>query len=230
MKALLEQLDQWLRAPEDEHLEFKEAKSRYDFEELVKYCCALANERGGRMILGVTDRRPRRIVGTGAFENLERTKKGLVERLHIRIEAEGLQHPDGRVLVFHVPSRPVGMPIQYQGAYWMRAGGSLTPMTPDMLQRVFAESQPDFSAETCSGATLEDTDPRAVEVFRAQWAAKGRRADLSDVPQGRLLTWPFPSRWHRHLISRVGSNRSWWPEFAASCTGSSFSAQRQVRR
>jgi ATP-dependent DNA helicase RecG len=114
MKAVLEQLEQWPQDPEGEHLEFKEAKSRYDFEELVKYCCALANDRGGQMILGVTDRRPRRIVGTSAFESLERTKKGLVERLHIRIEAEDLKHPDGHVLVFHVPSGPVGVPFQCQ--------------------------------------------------------------------------------------------------------------------
>ena len=53
----LEQLNDWMAAPEDGHLELKEAKNRYDFEELVKYCAALANEGGGRIILGVTDAR-----------------------------------------------------------------------------------------------------------------------------------------------------------------------------
>ncbi len=28
----------WLQGKEDEHLEFKEAKNRFDFEKLVKYC------------------------------------------------------------------------------------------------------------------------------------------------------------------------------------------------
>lgn len=46
---------------ETEHVEFKEAKNRYDFEELVGYCCALANEGGGSIVLGVTDKLPRRI-------------------------------------------------------------------------------------------------------------------------------------------------------------------------
>lgn len=55
MKERLEQLARWMAAREDEHLEFKEAKHRFDFELLVKYCCALANERGGRIVLGVTD-------------------------------------------------------------------------------------------------------------------------------------------------------------------------------
>ena len=74
MNVDLTQLQAWLNAGEDEHLEFKEAKNRYDFEELVKYCVALANEGGGTMILGVTDKRPRRIVGSQAFTDLERTK------------------------------------------------------------------------------------------------------------------------------------------------------------
>lgn len=71
---------------ETEHVEFKEAKNRYDFEELVGYCFALANEGGGRIVLGVTDKPPRRIVGTKAFDALDRTKISLFDRLHLRVE------------------------------------------------------------------------------------------------------------------------------------------------
>ena len=53
-----QQLQKWLNAKENEHLEFKEAKNHFDFEKLVKYCAALANEGGGSIILGVTDSRP----------------------------------------------------------------------------------------------------------------------------------------------------------------------------
>ncbi|WP_369075966.1 AlbA family DNA-binding domain-containing protein, partial [Streptomyces albidoflavus] len=51
------QLHQWLLEPEGQRLEFKEAKQRYDFEKLLKYCVALANEGGGAIVLGVTDKR-----------------------------------------------------------------------------------------------------------------------------------------------------------------------------
>lgn len=183
----LDQLAAWMKAAENEHLEFKEAKNRFDFELLVKYCCALANERGGHIVLGVTDRRPRKVVGTHAFEDLERTKLGLVERLHLRVDAHGLQHPDGRVLVFDVPSRPVGTPIQYEGAYWMRSGQSLVPMTSDQLQRIFVEAQPDFSATICPGASIDDLDPDAIAVFRARWAEKARRPELVNLAAPRLL-------------------------------------------
>src|SRR5258708_27714644 len=116
----VDELRTWMRAREDEHLEFKEAKSNFHFEKLVEYCVALANERGGKMVLGVTDKQPRCVVGTIAFPDLQRTQAGLLDRLHVRVDAEEITHPDGRVVVFHVPSRPVGVPVQYKGAYWMR--------------------------------------------------------------------------------------------------------------
>lgn len=136
MHVTLTQLQEWMDASsEDEHLEFKEAKTNFHFEKLVKYCAAIANEGGGTMILGVTDLPPRRVVGSGAFDKMERTKAGLIERLRLRVEVEEVRHPEGRVLIFQVPSRPIGMPIAIEGAYWMRGGEDLVPMTPDHLKR-----------------------------------------------------------------------------------------------
>jgi ATP-dependent DNA helicase RecG len=85
-----DQLHAWMDAGENERLEFKEAKQNFHFETLVKYCAALANEGGGKMILGVTDRPPRKVVGSQAFADLARTKAGLIERLRLRIDADVL--------------------------------------------------------------------------------------------------------------------------------------------
>src|ERR1039458_5527492 len=147
MSATLAELDVWLSEPEAERLEFKEAKSNFHFGTLTKYCAALANEGGGKIILGVTDRRPRRVVGSTAFEEPGRTVAGLIHRLGIQITSEEILHANGRVLVFHVPPRPVGVPIQYEGVFWSRAGDELRPLSPDRLRRAFQESGPDFSAE-----------------------------------------------------------------------------------
>ena len=182
-----EKLAAWLNTKEDEHLEFKEAKEHYDFEKLVKYCVALANEGGGRMILGVTDKRPRKIVGTKAFLDLERTKAGLLERLHLRFFVEEIPHPQGRVIVFEVPSRPIGMPVPYKGAYWMRSGEDLVTMTPDMLKRIFDESGPDFSAEICHQASLDDLAGEAIELFRAIWRKRSGIASLQELSPAQLL-------------------------------------------
>jgi ATP-dependent DNA helicase RecG len=78
----------WLESPEGSRIEFKKASSSFHFERLVKYCVALANEGGGPIVLGVTDRRPREVVGTKAFPEPGRTEAGLFERLRRRIPVE----------------------------------------------------------------------------------------------------------------------------------------------
>lgn len=141
-------LQQWLTAPaETEHLEFKEAKQQFDTTKLMRYCVALANERGGYLVLGVSDKLPRQVVGSQAFSattELNDIKARIVEKLHIRVDTVELMHPLGRVLVFEIPSRPVGHPMDFDGAYLMRAGEGLVAMTPDQLRRIFAEGEQDW--------------------------------------------------------------------------------------
>ena len=60
-------------------------------------------------------------------------------------------------------------------------------MTPDMLKRIFAETQPDFSAEVCPSADLGDLDRRAIDLFRDKWAARARRSDLASFEPEQLL-------------------------------------------
>ncbi len=177
-----------LEGKEDEHLEFKEAKNQYPFEDLVKYCVALANEGGGKMILGVTDKKPRRIVGSRAFSELEHTRHSLHERLKLKIEAEETRHHEGRVVVFNVPSRSLGTPVQYKGAYWMRAGDSVVPMTPDQLKNIFDEAVPDFSAEVCSKASLGDLDPAGIKLFRDMWVRKSGNQNILKLSEEQLLS------------------------------------------
>lgn len=187
MPTSTEEFDAWLKAEEGARFEFKEAKTNFHFDRLVQYATAIANEGGGRIILGVTDYRPRIVVGTSAFSSVERTKQGLIERLRLRFEVEEISHPDGRVVVVHVPARPLGMPIHDKGTYWMRSGDSLVPMAPDMLKRIFEETGPDFSAEICRGATLGDLDPSAIEEFRQRWIRHSGNAALSGMTAEQLL-------------------------------------------
>ena len=114
----LDILNRWLlSAPENEHLEFKEAKQQYDTTKLLRYCVALANEGGGHLVLGVSDQRPRHVVGTQAFLNSGDIKARILEALRIRADVQELTHPDGRVLVFSIPPRPMGTPLHHEGAY-----------------------------------------------------------------------------------------------------------------
>ena len=52
-----DQINLWLNiTTENQNLEFKEAKTQYDTEKLYKYCVAIANEGGGFLVMGVTDK------------------------------------------------------------------------------------------------------------------------------------------------------------------------------
>lgn len=183
-----EEIDAWLDADEDEHLEFKEAQFQFDFQTLLEYCIALANERGGRLILGVTDRRPRRVVGSSAFPSVAKTTASIHDSLHMRVDVEEVPHPDGRLVLFHVPSRPLGTPLQHRGRYLMRSGQQLVAMTQEQLQAIFAEATGDFTSETCHGATLADLDREAIERFRASWIRKSGNEHLRTLEVQHLLS------------------------------------------
>ena len=193
MPTTREQLQHWLTEPEGTNLEFKEAKQNFHFEKLVEYCVALANEGGGKIILGVTDRRPRRIVGTAAFAEPGRTEAGLHGRLSHRIPVEELHTTEGRVLVVHVPARLPGTAWQIDGRYLKRAGDELTALTDAELRTIFAETGPDFSAESCPGASTSDLSPQAIAVFRERWATNARderkagRTDEQTLADAELL-------------------------------------------
>ncbi len=143
-----DQIDVWRSLPsEHQRLEFKEAKTQYDNNKLFKYCVALANEGGGHLLLGIKDKPPRPVVGTAAFNNPIEMADILFQKLGFRVDIEEVTHPDGRVLVFQIPSRPHGTAYHLDGAYLMRSGESLVPMSEDQLRQIFAEGGPDWSEE-----------------------------------------------------------------------------------
>jgi len=184
----LEELRALMAAHEVEHLEFKEAKSNFDTGKLADYCVAIANEKGGKLILGVTDKHPRKIVGSRAYNDLRSAKDFLRSKFpFLRIAVEELQTPEGRVLVFEIPSRPIGMPLENHGAYLARCGESLVPMPPDQLRRIFAETEADFSATVCAGAATSDLDPTAVERFRELWVRKSGTGNVDRLSSENLL-------------------------------------------
>lgn len=157
MRATPEQIDLWRKSPsEHQHLEFKEAKNQYDYSKLCEYCVALANEGGGRMILGVADKPPRPVVGTKACNNPIGMAEKLFADLGFRIDIDEVVHQDGRVVVFHIPSRPRGTAYHHNGKYLMRSGEALVPMSEDQLRRIFAEGEPDWLEEhTRTGQAAE---------------------------------------------------------------------------
>ncbi len=110
MNVTSNELESLLAAPEGKHLEFKEGKDKFDFDRLCKYCVALANEGGGKLILGATDKVPRLIVGTQCFASrIERVQVDLLGRLRMRVDVVEILDPRGRIVVVAVPDAQRGI-------------------------------------------------------------------------------------------------------------------------
>ncbi|MCH4073092.1 AlbA family DNA-binding domain-containing protein [Pseudoramibacter sp.] len=187
MTPYAESVQALLEAKEGEHIQFKEAKRRFDFGDAAKCCCALANDGGGKLVFGITDKRPRSVVGSEAFEQPERTRMGLMEKLKINIDFQIFHYDEKRVLVFDVKSRPIGLPVQYDGIAWIYEGDTLKPMPEDVRRNIYNETGVDFSGTICVGAEIEDLDETAIENFRSKWIEKSGNKQLAALSQEQLL-------------------------------------------
>lgn len=169
------QIDLWrASASETQNLEFKEARNQYDTTKLCRYCVAIANEGGGHLVLGIGDKPPRPVVGSQAFPDTQDIAEKLFHWLGFRVDVEPVAHPDGRVLVFTIPGRPRGTAYHHEGAYLMRSGEELVPMSEDQLRKIFAEGQPGW----LENAALKDVSAQDV----VQWLDTQAFFDLLRLP------------------------------------------------
>lgn len=155
----LEQLAEWMNVPKEiEGLEFKAARTGFHGDKLMDYCVGIANDGGGKLILGVTNTPPREVVGTRAVGDTQDMQKKILDKLHFEVKIEEINHQNGRVVVCHIPTRPPGTPLHHDGRYWMRSGEELRAMTPDRLREIFAEGKPDWltysAKDHCSASDI----------------------------------------------------------------------------
>ena len=194
-----------LRESED-HIEFKEAKHNFNYNGgkhtepkerrhcVLGYVAALANERGGRLVFGMHDKRPHYVVGS-SYEvgNLGALEDAIYEKMGIRVRIEEVFEPSEdakdrkRVVVFNVPSRPLGKTLKFEGVPLMRTGESLREMSDAEVFKILSEQEPDFSAKVCEGLTMEDLDPEAIRVMKQKYAEKNENPGFESVPDEQAL-------------------------------------------
>ena len=220
LKTTASQIDEWrqLRS-EHQRIEFKEAKTQYSLDRTLEYCVAIGNEGGGHPVLGVSDSPPRAVVGSAAFPDPVATEAKLFETLRFRVDVEEVAHPDGRIVVIHIPSRPRGSAFQLNGAYLMRVGESVVPMTPDRLSRILGDPAAAAIAQTDAWATNELKEkvdgPAGFEVnarYPTLLPDSGDHAEINTLlkaealalrQEARLVLFrpPAPGLPHEHIAS-----------------------------
>ena len=139
------------------------------------------------MVFGITDKRPRSVVGSHAFEQPERTRRRLIDKLKISVDFQLFDYDGKRVLVFDVARRPLGLPIQINGIAWWYEGDSLIPMPEEIRRRIYEETGFDFSSSICNSATVDDLDIEAIESFRAKWEEKSGNKRVHNLSVNQLL-------------------------------------------
>lgn len=169
---------------ETEIVEFKEAKENYDFRKLGKYFSALCNEANLKrkkcawLVFGIENKK-HAIVGTNyrlQRKDLDSLKGEVGNKTTNRItfiEIHELPTPQGRVILFQIPSAPKGIPIAFDGHYYGRDGEELVPLNLEEIERIRNQAnQIDWSAQIIEDATIEDLDEEAIERARKNYKNK----------------------------------------------------------
>ena len=189
-----------LKESEDK-VEFKAAEHNYPFaggshtlqEERRKcflgYIVAFANEGGGMLVLGMADKMPHDVVGSDFGEE----KLGALEdetyvRLGIRVKMEELYENNKRVLIVHIPGRPVGKMLKFEGVPLMRVGESLRNMSDEEMFAILSEQEPDFSAKICEGITIADLDEIALRTMKEKYARKQNNTGFLQLSNEQVLS------------------------------------------
>lgn len=168
LRRVLDRLDgESAGSLESETLEFKawregtgaRQRRRTAIEEIV----ALANQRGGTLILGVEDDKRTRaeaIHGVGSLD-ANRLQREIYDGTdpHITVSVTELHEPEGRVLALAVHDR---MPpyTTTEGLAKIRVGSSSQPLTGRALADLAAQRAfRDHTAEIAEGIEIGDLDP-----------------------------------------------------------------------
>lgn len=191
----------------EDHIEFKEAKRDFNFNGgshadpkkrrhcILGYVSALANEKGGKLVFGMKDKQPHEVVGSSFAEGeIGVLEDAIYECMQIRVRIEEEYEPSAdaedrkRVVIFNVPSRPVGKLMKFEGVPLMRTGESLREMSDEEMYKILSEQEPDFSAKECSGLTIADLDSKAIEVMKQRYAEKNDNPGFASVSDEQALT------------------------------------------
>lgn len=201
LAELRKRLSELMALPaEIEWVEFKEAKNNIHFDKLGRYFSALSNEANLKgqecawLVLGITNRSPRKVVGSRYRSNrpaLDSLKKEIADQTTNRLtfeEIHELHLPEGRVVMFQIPPALRGMPTAWKGHYYGRDGESLGPLNMNEIEEIRKQAiREDWSARICEGAALSDLDSGAIRFAREQYKEK-HPEQIEELDQWEDLT------------------------------------------
>ena len=160
---------------------------------ILGYVTALCNEGGGRMVIGMHDKYPHKVIGTKQNENaLGELESNIYRDTGIRPDVYELYEDEvnktGRIVVIEVPQRPIGKVYKYEDVPLMRVGEELLPMDDKTYLSIIQEQEPDFSEQLCEEATFDDLDLEAIKVLKRKYARKQKNPLCESLDDRQALS------------------------------------------
>ena len=184
----------------EDHVEFKSARRNYPYNGgkriepkerrhcVLGYIVALANENGGRLVLGMEDNHPHEVCGSDfAQGQCGELESAIYNSLGLRVKAIEEYSNGKRVLILEVPSRPIGKLLKFEGVPLMRVGEDLHEMSDAQMLKILSETEPDFSAKICDGLLLSDLDEEAIARMKIKYAEKQNSPGFRMLPTEQVL-------------------------------------------
>ncbi|MDR2358382.1 MAG: putative DNA binding domain-containing protein [Prevotellaceae bacterium] len=181
-KDLHTKLEELRRSPENEIVEFKEAREYFNLTKLGTYFSALSNEANllhksaAWLILGIEDKN-HYIIGTSFRKgSLPVLKKEIADKTTNRItfiDIYEITIEGKRVIMFQIPPAPKGIPIAFDGHYYGRDHESLVPLNIEEMERIrFQVNMFDWTQEIIPNATINDLDKDAISKARIEYRTR----------------------------------------------------------
>ncbi|MDE6194233.1 MAG: putative DNA binding domain-containing protein [Muribaculaceae bacterium] len=160
---------------------------------ILGYVAALCNEGGGRIVIGMHDAYPHKVVGTKQSLNaIGQLESDIYRDMGIRPDIyelyEDKETKTGRVLVIEVPPHPIGKVYKFEDVPLMRVGEELKPMDDKTFISMIQEQEPDFSEQICEDVCLEDLDKEAIRIMKERYAEKQKNPTFVSLPDTQALS------------------------------------------
>ncbi len=169
---------------ENEKCEWKEfrnlkhAVSGKEGEDIISYISAIANMKGGHLVVGVEDK-TLKISGIQDFNNYTTQNIKLkILKLCPNLSSEGFEVLEYEtsdtkkiVWIFQIPRHQFRLPVYAHKNPWQRINDSLVGITQPRLDAILTEirASEDWSAGIVSEASIADLDPEAIAKARKEF-------------------------------------------------------------
>lgn len=155
---------------------------------ILGYVVALANEGGGMLVFGMDDKYPHKVIGSAQSQgSIGELESNIYRDLKIRVQPHELEEEGKRVLVLHIPARPIGKIFKFEDVALMRVGEELVPMSDEQYLKIVQEQEPDFSSSICKGVELNDLDDDAVKRMKQAYSKKQHNAQFLNLDKNQVL-------------------------------------------